>query len=97
MYLHVLSFNKLQLLRDEVGRPFIEFSSRRKWAKAKVKVIGQGTGRIEINGQDILYFQERKEKEQVLSINCVRKAMRVKLFMIAGYFPIGVYRYAWKS
>ena len=53
------------MIRDESGRPFTEFSSRRKWAKALVKVIGQGTGGIEINGQDILYFEQRKEKEQV--------------------------------
>lgn len=30
-----------------------------------VKVIAQGSGRIEINNQDILFFKNRQDKEQV--------------------------------
>lgn len=38
---------------------------RRKRAEAEVKVIGHGSGQIDINGKDILYFESRQEREQV--------------------------------
>jgi len=52
--------------RDESGRPFIVFDGRRKRSNAQVKVIAQGSGRIEINNQDILFFKHRQDKEQVI-------------------------------
>lgn len=56
-----------ELVRDESGRPYAIHEARRKWAKATVKVIGQGTGRIQINNHSILYFRNRQSKEQVSS------------------------------
>ena len=40
-------------------------SGKRKKAIAQVKVIGQGNGLVEINGQDISYFDSRQDREQV--------------------------------
>jgi ribosomal protein S9 len=53
-------------MRDESNRPFTTFSARRKKSSATVKVIGQGTGLISINGDDIHYFKRKQDKEQVI-------------------------------
>lgn len=52
--------------RDESGRPFIVYDGRRKRSNAQVKVIAQGSGRMEINNQDILFFKNRQDKEQII-------------------------------
>ena len=52
-------------MRDESNRPYMTFNSRRKRANATVKVIGQGSGSIQINGKDIHYFPLKQHKEQV--------------------------------
>ena len=55
----------LQLTYDESKRPFVTFTSRRKRSNSSVKVVGQGTGLISINGKDIHYFNIKQAKEQV--------------------------------
>ncbi|XP_046650664.1 28S ribosomal protein S9, mitochondrial-like [Daphnia pulicaria] len=55
-----------ELTRDESNRPFTTFSARRKRSNAFVKVIGEGTGLISINGEDILYFKRKQDKEQII-------------------------------
>lgn len=56
----------LQLLLDEAGRSYMKATGRRKTAHCEVTVMGQGTGRVDINGRDLLYFENKQEREQVL-------------------------------
>ncbi|XP_076235713.1 mitochondrial ribosomal protein S9 [Calliopsis andreniformis] len=47
------------------GRPFtVSRLCKRKSARAEVKVIGNGSGNISINGQDITYFKDKQSREQ---------------------------------
>nr|CAH0100287.1 unnamed protein product [Daphnia galeata] len=55
-----------ELMKDESNRPYTTFSARRKKSTATVKVIGQGTGLLSINGKDIHYFERKQHKEQVI-------------------------------
>jgi len=54
------------LLLDEAGRSYMKATGRRKTAHCEVTVMGQGTGRVDINGRDLLYFENKQEREQVL-------------------------------
>lgn len=47
------------------GVPYMQATGSRKTARANVTVYGRGTGKITINGQDILFFKNPQEKEQV--------------------------------
>lgn len=58
-------------MRDESNRPYTTFTARRKRSNATVKVIGQGTGLISINGKDIHYFERKQDKEQVIILTCL--------------------------
>ncbi|XP_029053526.2 28S ribosomal protein S9, mitochondrial-like isoform X2 [Osmia bicornis bicornis] len=52
---------------DENNRPYILVKNyKRKRAYGDVKVIGNGTGNITINGEDISYFQDIYCREQVI-------------------------------
>lgn len=55
-----------KLMYTEEGIPYMTHDGRRKSAKAKVTVYGQGSGKITINGQGILYFDNIQDREQVL-------------------------------
>ncbi|XP_037797451.1 28S ribosomal protein S9, mitochondrial-like [Penaeus monodon] len=55
-----------KLIFTTEGVPYMTASGRRKTAKANVTVYGRGTGKITINGQDILYFNNPQEREQVV-------------------------------
>lgn len=59
---------KLPELRyDSNDRPFVVIKScKRKTAVANVKVTGQGSGMITINGKDISYFPLVQDREQIL-------------------------------
>jgi len=50
---------------DEAGRPFQTAVGTRKHAKALVKVLGEGSGKVSINGCPITYFQFAQEREQI--------------------------------
>lgn len=85
-----------QLMRDESKRPYMTFSARRKRANASVKVIGQGTGSISINGNDIHYFQRKQDKEQVntyptfMSLN---HSLHVMFLFLVDHFPFTIQRH----
>lgn len=51
---------------DEEGREYMVANGSRKSAKAWVVVYGKGTGKIQINGDDITYFDELVHREQVI-------------------------------
>ncbi|XP_015788337.1 28S ribosomal protein S9, mitochondrial [Tetranychus urticae] len=51
---------------NEEGRPYAQAEGFRKHCKAKVTVWGNGSGNIDINGYDILYFPQFKERHQIL-------------------------------
>ncbi|XP_053207064.1 28S ribosomal protein S9, mitochondrial-like, partial [Panonychus citri] len=51
---------------NEEGRPYVQAEGLRKHCKAQVTVWGNGNGTIEINGYDILYFPQFKERHQIL-------------------------------
>lgn len=55
-----------KLLFTTEGVPYMNASGSRKTAKADVTVYGRGSGKITINGQDILYFKNPQEREQVV-------------------------------
>ncbi|XP_012135049.2 mitochondrial ribosomal protein S9 isoform X1 [Megachile rotundata] len=59
---------KLPLVQfDENNRPYILLKNcARKCARGDVKVIGNGTGNITINGEDISYFTDIQCREQVI-------------------------------
>lgn len=60
-------------MRGESERPYMTYSARRKTSNATVKVIGQGTGIISINGTDIHFFKREQDKHQVM--RCFHKLM----------------------
>ncbi|CAL7948255.1 unnamed protein product [Xylocopa violacea] len=52
---------------DENKRPFILVDKcMRKSSRGTVKVIGNGSGKITINGQDITYFEDIQCREQII-------------------------------
>ncbi|RZF41265.1 hypothetical protein LSTR_LSTR010493 [Laodelphax striatellus] len=52
---------------DDEGRAFVEIVGlRRKSANGSVTVYKNGTGKILINGKDLLYFERMQSREQVL-------------------------------
>ncbi|XP_039288638.1 28S ribosomal protein S9, mitochondrial isoform X3 [Nilaparvata lugens] len=54
---------------DDQGREFVRFDNdvlRRKTARGSVTVYKNGTGKIKINGQDLLYFERMQSREQIL-------------------------------
>ncbi|XP_017876838.1 28S ribosomal protein S9, mitochondrial-like isoform X2 [Ceratina calcarata] len=51
---------------DSNNRPFIVAISGRKSAKSEVKIIGEGSGNITINGKDITYFDNIQCREQII-------------------------------
>lgn len=48
------------------GVPYMTASGARKTATANVTVYGRGSGNITVNGQDILYFSNIQEREQIV-------------------------------
>lgn len=60
------SANIPELKTDDEGRKYMTAFGYRKSAKAFVKVYGNGTGEISINGRDISYFDELVHRQQVL-------------------------------
>ncbi|CAK9820069.1 hypothetical protein ANTPLA_LOCUS10484 [Anthophora plagiata] len=54
-----------ELEYDSDNRPFIVSKCARKKSRGEVKVIGNGTGNITINGKDITYFNDIQHREQV--------------------------------
>lgn len=55
-----------KLMFTTEGIPCMHATGYRKSATANVTVYGRGTGKISINGQDILYFKNHQEREQVI-------------------------------
>ncbi|KAK0089636.1 hypothetical protein PV325_006346 [Microctonus aethiopoides] len=56
----------LPLEYDNQGRPFvIAKDSIRKTSEGEVKLLGNGSGKITINGKDITYFKRIQHREQV--------------------------------
>lgn len=55
-----------KLIVDDDGRTYMTATGKRKWALAQVVVRGQGSGKISINGQDLHYFRNPQEREQVI-------------------------------
>ncbi|XP_043279260.1 28S ribosomal protein S9, mitochondrial [Venturia canescens] len=63
------AFTALELQYTPDGRPFVTVKEcRRKSARADVTVIGNGTGKITINGEDLTYFSDIQSREQVSPI-----------------------------
>ncbi|XP_078041953.1 mitochondrial ribosomal protein S9 [Augochlora pura] len=57
----------LELQYDSNDRPFVIVTPcKRKTATGEVKVIGQGSGNITINGKDIFFFQTVQCREQII-------------------------------
>ncbi|XP_054163122.1 28S ribosomal protein S9, mitochondrial-like [Oppia nitens] len=56
-----------ELMYDENGRPFMTATGNRKYCVANVTVRGNGTGKVDINGQDITYFDFINDREQVMT------------------------------
>ncbi|XP_045195328.2 28S ribosomal protein S9, mitochondrial-like isoform X2 [Mercenaria mercenaria] len=52
---------------DEHGREYVIAKGRRKTAKAIVKLISKGHGNININGQDITYFEQIIHRQAILA------------------------------
>jgi len=84
---------------DEDGRPFQTAVGTRKMAKAFVKVMGDGSGKVSINGCPITYFQYPQEREQIVLpllvaglLNKVDVAARVERSSHGG--QAGAIRYA---
>lgn len=55
-----------KLMLDENGRPFMTAIGKRKRTDAEVIVTGAGSGKFEINGTDIAYFDSYQSRQQVL-------------------------------
>ncbi|GIY81749.1 28S ribosomal protein S9, mitochondrial [Caerostris darwini] len=55
-----------ELMQDADGRPYIKSVGYRKSAIAHVTVKGNGTGKVNINGQDIFYFPRLHDREQIM-------------------------------
>lgn len=59
--------SNLPIQKDENGRPYVVVElSQRKTAIAKVIVRGEGTGKISINGEGILYFPQSDHRDQIV-------------------------------
>ncbi|KAK0168760.1 hypothetical protein PV327_002530 [Microctonus hyperodae] len=57
----------LPLEYDNQGRPFVTVKdSMRKSSEGVVKVLGNGSGKITINGKDITYFKRIQHREQII-------------------------------
>ncbi|XP_064473029.1 small ribosomal subunit protein uS9m-like [Ornithodoros turicata] len=54
------------LMYDELGRPYMTAEGRRKTARATITVWGNGTGKVRINGCGIEYFEEMRDREQIM-------------------------------
>ncbi|XP_076063764.1 small ribosomal subunit protein uS9m-like isoform X1 [Oratosquilla oratoria] len=48
------------------GTPYMTANGRRKTSKSEVTVYGRGSGKITINGQNVLYFERPQDREQVV-------------------------------
>ncbi|XP_076063760.1 small ribosomal subunit protein uS9m-like isoform X2 [Oratosquilla oratoria] len=48
------------------GIPYMTANGRRKTSKSEVTVHGRGSGKISINGQNVLYFEHPQDREQVV-------------------------------
>lgn len=55
---------KLMFTAD--GTPFMAAIGTRKSSRANVTVYGRGSGRFTVNGEDILYFRNIQDREQVI-------------------------------
>src|SRR6218665_3630419 len=55
------------LMHDKDKRPYMTARGMRKHCIAEVTVRGNGTGKVDINGQDILYFDDIQDREQVMT------------------------------
>ncbi|XP_045126982.1 28S ribosomal protein S9, mitochondrial-like [Portunus trituberculatus] len=55
-----------KLLYTAEGVPYMTGSGKRKHAEATVTVYGRGSGKIEINEQDIRFFELIQDREQVV-------------------------------
>ncbi|KAK6170451.1 hypothetical protein SNE40_018840 [Patella caerulea] len=53
-------------LIDSDGREYSEATGRRKTSNATVTVYNNGSGQISINGQDLAYFKDIHQREQLL-------------------------------
>uniref|UniRef100_A0A1E1X9A6 Small ribosomal subunit protein uS9m n=1 Tax=Amblyomma aureolatum TaxID=187763 RepID=A0A1E1X9A6_9ACAR len=51
---------------DETGRPYAKANGARKHVRAEVTVWGNGTGKVNINGHGIEYFDEVRDREQIM-------------------------------
>lgn len=65
---YLSTFFFLQLMFTAEGTPFMAAIGTRKTSRANVTVYGRGSGRITINGEDILYYKNIQDREQV-SVN----------------------------
>ncbi|XP_039310180.1 28S ribosomal protein S9, mitochondrial isoform X3 [Solenopsis invicta] len=55
------------LEHDSTGRPYITVQNcMRKSARGEVTIWGNGSGKIIINGYDIMYFKETHHREQII-------------------------------
>ncbi|XP_076317498.1 mitochondrial ribosomal protein S9 [Tachypleus tridentatus] len=61
-----LKLEILPLQYDANNHPFVKTTGYRKTSKAEVLVQGNGTGKIEINGTDIEYFENIQDREQLI-------------------------------
>lgn len=59
-----LNFSQIEI--DENGRQFCKSIGKRKKAEADLSFWIKGSGKIEINGQDLSYFQSVKERNQLM-------------------------------
>lgn len=55
------------LMYDQDGRPYMSARGKRRFCVADVTVRGNGTGKVDINGKDILFFECLQEREQVMT------------------------------
>ncbi|XP_048266064.1 28S ribosomal protein S9, mitochondrial isoform X4 [Bombus terrestris] len=59
--------HKIDLEYDNDNRPFVLIDKcARKDARGEVKVIGNGSGKITINGKDLTYFDDMQCREQII-------------------------------
>nr|XP_045595910.1 28S ribosomal protein S9, mitochondrial-like isoform X1 [Procambarus clarkii] len=55
-----------KLMFTSEGTPYMVARGKRKWGVANVTVYGRGSGKISINGEDILYFKNIQDREQII-------------------------------
>lgn len=55
-----------KLMYTAEGVPYMTGNGKRKHAEAAVTVYGRGSGKIEINGQDMRFFELIQDREQVV-------------------------------